>query len=119
MMDIILEEMVRMPEIGLVFAGSTNFCTWDGNFELGRALAERMKLNVDVSRPFFDYPAGMMFWCRPCALLPLIRTSIDWEEYPPEPLSDDGTICHAIERILPFVCQAQGYSCATTWPRAE
>jgi lipopolysaccharide biosynthesis protein len=36
------------------------------------------------------------------------------EDYPPEPLPHDGTILHAIERLLPFVARHAGCRFATT-----
>jgi lipopolysaccharide biosynthesis protein len=72
-----------------------------------------MGLSVPL-RLFFDFPNGTMFWCRPAALKPLLNLRLGWEDYPPEPVPYDGTILHAIERILPFVAENQGYHFATT-----
>jgi lipopolysaccharide biosynthesis protein len=64
--------------------------------------------------PFFNFPLGTMFWARPAALEPLFELGLDWNDYPAEPVPIDGTIMHALERLLPFVVQHRGYRYATT-----
>ena len=114
MMEAILSAFGQDDTIGLVFPAIDNFCLWDLNFPMSQELAGRMGLASDLSQPFFEYPAGMMFWCRPEALRPLIDLNLGWEDYPAEPMPIDGTICHAIERLLPFVCESQGLRYVTT-----
>jgi lipopolysaccharide biosynthesis protein len=55
-----------------------------------------------------------MFWARPEALQPLFDLDLTWQDYPEEPLPLDGTILHAIERLLPFVARRTGFRFATT-----
>jgi hypothetical protein len=116
MLDCIVAALATAPRIGLVFPAIANTCAWDENFRLGESLARRMKLTADLTKPFFEYPAGMMFWCRPEALMPLVDLNLQWLDYPPEPLPEDGTIAHAIERLLPFLCEAGGFECASVIP---
>jgi lipopolysaccharide biosynthesis protein len=33
---------------------------------------------------------------------------LQWDDYPPEPLPYDGSLLHALERLLPFVVGSQG-----------
>lgn len=54
-------------------------------------------------------PFGSVFWFRVKALAPLFDHGWQHEDFPPEPLPQDGTISHAIERIYPFVAQGAGY----------
>lgn len=54
-------------------------------------------------------PYGSVFWFRPKALAPLFDHGWQHSDFPPEPLPQDGTISHAIERIYPFVAQSAGY----------
>jgi lipopolysaccharide biosynthesis protein len=56
-----------------------------------------------------------MFWARSAALEPLMRLDIPWDEYPAEPLPVDGTILHALERLLPSIARAAGYGYAATY----
>jgi len=56
-----------------------------------------------------------MFWARPRALAPLIRAKLQWQEFPAEPLPYDGTILHALERLIPFIAAHEGYDHAQTF----
>jgi lipopolysaccharide biosynthesis protein len=47
-------------------------------------------------------------------LKPLFNLKLGWSDYPEEPLPNDGTILHALERLLPFVAQHAGYRLAVT-----
>lgn len=69
---------------------------------------------IDVPKKFFNIkfapPAiGTVFWCRTESLKKI--TAVNWkvEDFPSEPIPNDGTINHALERILPFAAQAQGF----------
>lgn len=68
------------------------------------------QLNLSVP---FDYytpaPFGAMFWIRGKAIEPLFRHDWKYDDFPQEPLSKDGTISHAIERIYPSIVQEAGY----------
>ncbi|MBS0193643.1 MAG: hypothetical protein JSR34_05295 [Proteobacteria bacterium] len=55
-----------------------------------------------------------MFWARTDALRPLFDLALDWSDYPSEPLPYDGSLLHALERLLPFVAAARGLRCALT-----
>lgn len=48
--------------------------------------------------------------CRPQGLTDILKSGLTWSDYPLEPLPYDGTILHAIERLLPTVCEQTGYS---------
>ena len=72
-----------------------------------------MKLEGELP-PFFDFPGGTMFWARPEALKLLFDLGLDGNDYPDEPVPLDGTILHAIERLLPFVARQAGYRLLTT-----
>jgi lipopolysaccharide biosynthesis protein len=60
----------------------------------------------------FDFPLGTMFLARAAAIKPLIELGLQWEDYPQEPLPNDGTILHAIERLMPFVVAHAGFTMA-------
>lgn len=72
-----------------------------------------MGLKVNLPQAF-EFPVGTMFWCRPMASRPLFELGLSWDDYPPEPLPIDGTILHAIERLLPFIAQHEGYRIASS-----
>ena len=54
------------------------------------------------------------FAARSRALEPLLKLNLRWNDYPKEPAPLDGSILHAIERLLPFVAKGAGYRYSTT-----
>ena len=52
---------------------------------------------------------GTSFWCRTKSLKKLWEVDWKYEDFDNEPLPVDGTISHAIERILPYVADDAGY----------
>jgi glycosyltransferase involved in cell wall biosynthesis len=113
MADIIVERFASEPSLGMVFPEDPNLVGWDKNREEAEKLAARMKFRQQLPT-HFDFPVGTMFWARPEALKPIFDLALSWEEYPPEPITRDGTVLHAIERLLTFVAANAGYHYATT-----
>ncbi len=101
MADTIIASMIADPSIGLVFPDDPNVVGWGGNRDYAETLAK--KLSIKKLTENFNFPVGTMFWARVSALRPLIDLGLGWDDYPEEPLSYDGTLLHAIERILPFL----------------
>ncbi len=58
---------------------------------------------------YVEFPVGNMFAARPAALKPLLDLDLQWDDYPAEPVPDDGTVLHGLERILPLVVRKAGY----------
>jgi len=108
MMDVIAHNFETDPTLGLVFPDDPNLVGWRRNKLLATHLARRMRLKIELPDAF-EFPVGSMFWCRPAALRPLFELGLSWDDYPPEPLPIDGTILHAIERLLPFIAEHEGY----------
>jgi glycosyltransferase involved in cell wall biosynthesis len=113
MADIILRLFAADQKLGLVFAEESALSDWDDNLEIAKALASKMGLSQALPR-FFEFPGGTMFWARPRALKRMFALNLSWDDYPSEPLPMDGTILHALERLLPFVAREEGYSFLTT-----
>ena len=93
-----------------------NMCSsgWGPNFDNTKALIKTLGLDVPVSGEKMPLaPFGSVFWFRVRALEPLFTKggAGGWQhdDFPPEPLPQDGTISHAIERVYPFVAQGAGY----------
>lgn len=112
-MDAIIRYFAERPEIGMVFPENDYYVGWELNRQLAKSLAPRLGL-VDLPE-HIEFPVGTMFWARPAALTGLIKANIDDREYPQEPLPIDGTMLHALERLLPVVVEAAGYSLATSY----
>lgn len=102
------------PKVG-VFAPvpfeGTNNNDWAGNLDIARNLvSDSFDCSSDdlLSHPL-AYPSATVFWFRPSALIDLYGRFTP-EDFPPEPLPNDGTIAHAIERLIPYFARRQGYS---------
>lgn len=113
MMDIIVENMCSNSKLGLVFPDDPFHIGWGENYSIAENLISKM--NIDKKLPSqIVFPAGSMFWAKVSALAPLFNLELMWDDYPDEPIGDDGTILHAIERILPIVIKSMGYEVAVT-----
>jgi lipopolysaccharide biosynthesis protein len=113
MLDRIITEFANDPNLGLVYPDDPYLNSWEENRLVAAELAQRIGISVPQVT-HFDYPVGGMFWARPQALQPLIAAGIGWDEYPPEPLPHDGTMLHALERLIPFIVEQSGYTIAKT-----
>lgn len=87
--------------------------TWYQNFALTKKLAENMNLRCDLNEDKPPLTLGTVFWAKVDALKKLVEKEWHYEDFDEEPLRDDGTISHAIERILSYVAQDAGYD--TGW----
>jgi lipopolysaccharide biosynthesis protein len=113
MMDVALSRFAEDERLGLLFAEEPHLTDWSGNLPLAEALAAKAGIDLPLP-PFFEYPVGTMFWARPRALAPLLDLEIGWEDYPEEPIPNDGTILHVLERLLPFAATKEGFNWVTT-----
>jgi hypothetical protein len=105
MADIILARMATDPSIGMVFPDDPHVVGW-GSCK-GQAEILGRTLGLPALPENFVFPLGTMFWARVKALRPIFNLGLTWEDYPSEPLPYDGTILHALERLLPFVAAMQ------------
>ncbi|MBS0576104.1 MAG: glycosyltransferase [Proteobacteria bacterium] len=113
MADAVIAAMAADASLGLVFPDDPNVVGWGANRPCAQQLAARLQLG-ELPRQF-NFPVGTMFWARAAALRPLFDLRLDWQDYPPEPLPYDGSMLHAIERLLPLVAARAGLRCAVTW----
>jgi lipopolysaccharide biosynthesis protein len=113
MMDRIIAAFEQDDHLGLVFPSDPHPMDWSDNRVPAANLAARMGWTGPLP-DHFDFPLGTMFWMRRAALQPLLDLHLDWDDYPAEPLPYDGSILHAIERLMPMVCQLAGFTSAVT-----
>lgn len=114
MLDQTIRAFANDPGLGLVYPEDPHLQGWD----LNRDIADELAIRLDIDLPdtkHFDFPIGGMFWARPAALRPMIDAHFDWEDYPSEPLPIDGTMLHALERLVPFSATDSGFSTAKTY----
>ncbi|MCR5196823.1 MAG: hypothetical protein K6D38_10910 [Pseudobutyrivibrio sp.] len=105
-------EMFKNKNAGLIYPDiqqevPTIAYSWLANEGLGRQLFAEYDLGEMPS--VFNYPAGSFFWARVDALRPLLEKGYTYEDFPREEGQTDGTLAHALERIVPFVSRKQGY----------
>jgi len=112
MADAIVGRLLADPGLGLVFPDDPHVVGWSGNRAHADELGARMGLPDFTDE--FNFPVGTMFWAKPAAIKPLIGLGLQWDDYPAEPLGYDGTMLHAMERLLPFVAASEGYRSAVS-----
>lgn len=108
----ILGMFQAMPQLGMVYPESYASVpwwahTWLSNLACARELGARLGIAVDPAA-YLDYPAGSMFWARTAALRPLYELELALDAFPPEQGQTDGTLQHALERMLGLVVPRQG-----------
>ncbi|MEI6696154.1 MAG: rhamnan synthesis F family protein [Bacteroidota bacterium] len=104
---------IVIPDIPVFYKKIYGVDMWNKTKILFNELWIRMncnkKINLkEISTPIMPY--GTMFWYRPAALNPLFNLKLSQVDFPLEPLSNDGSIAHAIESILVYVAWDQGYN---------
>ncbi len=87
--------------------------TWYMNFEKTVSLANMLKLDCDLNEACPPITLGTAFWAKTKALEKLLAYSWKYEDFTEEPLPNDGTINHAVERIIAYVAQDAGYNIGT------
>ena len=108
MMDKIVSILYQEKDTGLVFPDDPHCAGWDKNLHVARVLARRMQ--IDNLPEQFCFPIGTMFWAKNGALEDLYNLKLSWSDYPEEPIEYDGTMLHAIERLIPIVAKNKGFS---------
>ncbi len=90
---------------------------WGDDYSLTKELIDKMGLICDLSVEKQPITLGTVFWARVSALRKLFEIDWQYESFDEEPLKDDGTISHAIERVLAYVAQDAGFN--TGWVMTE
>lgn len=83
---------------------------WGGNYANTAELAKQLGIQASIREDKEPIAGlGSYFWIRGDALRSVFGKKWTYEDFPEEPIADDGTLLHAIERIYPFAAQSRGY----------
>lgn len=113
MIDSIINSLIIDKKCGIVFPDDPSDVGWTENYEEAKKLMKRMNLDDNLPK-YINFPVGTMFWARSSALKPLFNLNLELKDYPNEPVGYDGTMLHAIERIIPIVSTFSGFNSAVT-----
>jgi len=116
--DDILSAFVEDEKLGLLFSDNYGMIpywgySWLTNKGVVGGLLQRLKLqelSPILNQTYIDYPAGTMFWFRPQAIVQILDSGIGYEDFPEEPIGNDGTIAHGLERLFGYVTRLNGYN---------
>jgi hypothetical protein len=110
----ILSLFASVPRLGLVAPVVTkevlSAAHWAANRAIAQELAARtdppMRLPPDAELRF---PVGSMFWARSAAIRPLLDLHLPQVAFHPERGQLDGTVAHALERLVGVACTETGH----------
>lgn len=94
-------------QTGLVFAEDRYNVGWTQNLTYAETVSKRIGLSFALPGRIM-FPIGNMFWADKKVLEPFWNSDFVADDFPVEPVRYDGSILHAIERMLPSVCENVG-----------
>ena len=80
---------------------------WLSNKTKSKMLLDRM--GIPFEDMMFLYPTGSFFWARTEAIKPLFDLKLSYEDFDEEAGQIDGTLAHALERVVAWVNNKRGY----------
>lgn len=118
----VLEIMHQQPRCGIVIPEPWGEVRGHMHWGLNREYAEQLFDRIKIPRLFLHtqplhFPAGTMFWFKPAALEPLLSSDLSMDDFMDEPIPDDGTLAHAIERCILYIATYMGYCSVTVHPK--
>lgn len=100
------------PHLGMIFPeyhhSLKGQISWGTNYNVCQGLAAKLGVEIDQDRLVL-FPAGSMFWARGAAIAPLLDADLAYSDFPLEESQVDGTLAHAVERLLGEVVVNSGY----------
>lgn len=100
------------PRIGVVFAQHLfdlrGVLNWGYDYDLARGLMSRMGIAINKNL-VLEFPSGSMFFGRSTAFRPLVDLGLRFDDFPEEGGHVDGTLAHAIERVLLMIAESRGF----------
>lgn len=116
--DVSIKETLNLlrggtENVGLVFGEMTPTLPpmalhWLYNSGRGREILNQLHIKFENHMLF--YPVGSFFWVKTKAILPLFNMGMTYESFDEENGQIDGTLAHALERVIACVVQARNYN---------
>lgn len=106
------EHFRRHPDTGVLGADGhvVGLNTYMGSNEAAvQRLAERLGIEATALQGT-SFVTGSMFYARVAALIPLLNIALNDEDFEDEDGAIDGTMAHAIERVIPVSALAAGFT---------
>lgn len=114
----IIKEFDDNPSLGLIvppriYHGTyfkdyiINF--WGRNFDETTNLLDQMGIFSKIDMNFPPLSIGNCFWAKYDAIKPLFELYWDYDDFPEEPMPDNGTVSHGLERVYSYVAADKGY----------
>lgn len=111
----IIKAFQNDPLIGIIgpeHSYLTNNEFWGANFNRVRLLTESVGIKkIEISLGFF---AGTMFWFNPKVMTLLKKANLSIEDFEDENGAQDGTLAHAVERIIVLFAKENKFKIMTT-----
>ena len=112
--ETILENFDRHPRLGLVYPATFEALPywahhWLKNLNSGMSLLDRLGVRNYPTKGYFAYPVGGMFWARVESIRGILQLGLRHADFEEERGQLDGTLAHAIERVLGILVKARGY----------
>lgn len=113
----IVRAFERNPELGVLCPPTarhnSTLVSYGHNFAMIRDMLRPHGVDIRPDTPL-DFPVGSMFWCRPAALAPWLDRNLTYDDFAPTvDYERDGSLAHALERLILFGCCMAGL----TWGR--
>ncbi len=106
-MDMIIDQMVSQDSIAVSYPDDPHVIGWTKNRMFGEDLLRRASWNGNFPH-YFNFPVGSMFWATSEVMQIIEGLKITPSDLPFEPLPIDGTIIHALERVIGVIPQMLG-----------
>ena len=99
-------------DIGMIHGDKTEQLSiialhWLKNIPRGRELLQR--LGIEFQDRMFQYPIGSFFWVKKDAVKPIFDLNLTYNDFDEESGQIDGTLAHALDRVVTWVVRDQGY----------
>jgi FMN phosphatase YigB (HAD superfamily) len=100
------------PDLGMYYPTSFWMMpSWVNHWTCNKGFAQGFVKDwgLDINENFVNYPVGGMFWARPAAIKQLLEMDYQYEDFPVEPLPNDGSWLHALERTVGLLAEKNDY----------